>query len=333
MKILVTGGTGFLGRHVVWRLAAEGHDIIFTGRNASSADVVKKLCSGRVEWQPIEHGSHNAKSILIKKTANVNAIIHCAALSSPWGPLDDFFRANVDSTGEVLAAGEAADIQRLIHISTPSIYFDFKDRLNIKESQSLPLPVNNYALTKLQAEQLVTRSRIQSVILRPRAIFGPWDNTLMPRLIRVMQRGPIPIMRGGTALMDVTYIDNLVDAICLSLTKPLLRQCSTYNVSNGSPLEFIDLLEKLANNFHLSLRTKKIHWRIFDLVARLFEMHAHITKLQEPLLTRYTAGVLAFSQTLDISAITNELGYRPKVSVDDGLQRHAAWYATLREPK
>jgi len=331
MKILVTGGTGFLGRHVVWRLAVEGHQVVFTRRDASAAKLVISRCAGPVKWQAIEHGDENAKSILINTAQGMDAIVHCAALSSPWGSMDQFMRANVDSTKEVLAACDIENIKRLVHISTPSIYFDFNDRINIKESEPLPKPVNNYAHTKALAEQLVMASKTQSVILRPRALFGPWDNTLMPRLLRVMERGPIPLINGGKAIMDITYIDNVVDAIYLALTKPLMRPCSVYNLSNGEPLAFTDLLDKLATHFRLSLRTKKMPWRVVDIAARLFELHARITKTKEPLLTRYSAGVLAFSQTLDISAICNELGYRPKVSIDEGIKRHAIWYTENQE--
>jgi nucleoside-diphosphate-sugar epimerase len=331
MKILITGGTGFLGRHLVWRMAAEGHEVIFTGRDASAADLVISHCAAPVKWHAIEHGSASAKSILINAAKDVDAIVHCAALSSPWGSMNEFICANVDSTVEILAAGEAADINRLVHISTPSVYFDFRHRINIKESEILPEPVNNYARTKAQAEQLVMASKIQSVILRPRALFGSWDNTLMPRLLRVMAHGPIPLINGGKAIMDITYIDNVVDAIYLALTQPLKRSCSVYNLSNGEPMAFVDLLEKLATHFKLPLRTQKMPWPVVDIAARLFELHARVTHAKEPLLTRYSAGVLAFSQTLDISAICDELGYSPKISIDEGIKRHAAWHAENQE--
>ncbi len=330
MKIIVTGGTGFLGRHVVWRLALEGHEVVFTGRDMAAADVVKKYCLYPVNWVPLEHGSQNAKNLIVNAAENADAIVHCAAFSSPWGKPEQFVRANLRSTEEVLAACQMRGVKRLVHISTPSIYFNFQDKLNIKESQPLPIPVNDYARTKLMAEHLVMSESIQSVIIRPRAIFGPWDNTLMPRLLRVIERGSIPLMRGGSALMDITYIDNVVDAIYLSLTKPLRSSCSVYNLTNGEPLAFTDLLKKIATYFQLPVRTKKMPWQLVDIAARLFELHARITHAHEPLLTRYSAGVLAFSQTLDISAISKELGYLPKISIDEGLRRHAAWCANMR---
>ncbi len=243
---------------------------------------------------------------------------------------ENFQRANIESAKEITEACKISDVKRFVHISTPSIYFEFSDKLNIKETVQLPIPINEYARTKAIAEHIVTAAQIpETVILRPRGIFGPWDNTLMPRLIRVIERGPIPLMRGGKALLDLTYVDNVVEAICLSLTQPLTRQVSIYNVTNGEPLPLDELLNQVASLFKLNLRTRHIPWRLVDTFARILEAHARLTSGDEPLLTRYGAGVLAFSQTLDISAIRSELGYKPLISIKEGIARHAEWYSTI----
>jgi len=328
MKILVTGGTGFVGRHLVWHLARQGHQVIFTGRQSQSAAEVLAQVPEKAEayWLGLHHGQLGAAEELISHTRDVEAVVHCAALSSPWGKAEDFYKANVASTQEVLSVCDQWQIPRLVHISTPSIYFDFCDRENVREDHPLPKPVNNYAQTKLEAEQWVKNSQIpERVILRPRAIFGPWDNTLMPRLLRVMAQGPLPLMRGGQARLDLTYIDNLIHAIDLSLTRPLLGPVCIYNLSNGEPLALKELLAQVAEAFKLPLRTRSLPWPLVSNLARLLEWIAHI-KGQEPLVTRYSAGVLAFSQTLDISAIEKELGYSTQVSLEEGIRRHAQWF-------
>lgn len=326
MKILVTGGTGFLGRHIVWRLATLGHDVVFTGRKANAAGEVITYAKSSVRWLQVDHG--NAKESLIRAAEGADAIVHSAALSSPWGKYADFFSANVTSTQEVVSACAANQVKRLVHISTPSLYFNFTDRLNINEQEPLPKPVNDYAATKAQAEQLVLQSEIpERVILRPRAIFGPWDNTLMPRILRVMKDGPVPLMRGGDALLDITYVENLVDAIVLALTKPLPGRVQTYNVTNGEPQTLQSLLQQMANIFGLQLRTRNLPWWFVSSIAQTLEITARATHGREPKITRYGAGVLAFSQTLDISAIRRDLGYQPQVSIAEGMHRHAAWFA------
>jgi nucleoside-diphosphate-sugar epimerase len=329
MKILITGGTGFLGRHLVWRAAAEGAEVVFTGRSSAAAQEVIRLAPRPVVWQALEHGSPDAASSLQTLAQGTDAIIHCAALSAPWGTAEAFHQANVASTQEVLDAGHAAGTRRLIHVSTPSLYFGFADRLDIREDDPLPPPANEYARTKAIAETLVKQNPLpESVILRPRALFGSWDQTLVPRLLRVMQRGPLPLMRGGNISIDLTYIDNAVDAVWLALTRPLLRPLVTYNISNGEPRRLREVLEVMAREFHLPLRTRRVPWPMVSMLARLLELRAKLGDGREPLLTRYSAGVMAFSQTLNIDALRHDLGYQPQVSIDEGIRRHATW---LRE--
>lgn len=326
MRVLVTGGTGFLGRHVVWRLASLGHNVIFTGRDQAAAAQVLALLAGRAQYAPLEHGHDNAAERLVQLAAGADMLVHCAGLSSPWGRREAFERANVASAREALHACRHNRIARLVHISTPSVYFDFTDRVEIEEDAPLPAPVNDYTATKRQAEELLFSHAVDTevVILRPRALFGPWDNTLMPRLLRVLRRGVLPVVRGGTALIDVTYIDNAVDAVCLALLRPLPARVRVYNVSNGEPLPIRALLTDIANAFGLSVRAQPLPYFLIHTVARLLE--ALTSHEREPLLTCYTAGVLAFGQTLSLKAIRRDLGYEPRVSIADGIERYAAWH-------
>lgn len=327
MKVLVTGGTGFIGRHIVWRLASRAFEVQFSGRNPAAAAEVIRHSPGAVSWLPLQHGTPGAADTLGEAARGCDAIVHCAALSSPWGTPQAFAQANLDSTDEVLRACRINDVRRLVHLSTPSLYFAFRDRLDIRESDPLPPAVNEYARSKALAETRVHAAGLaEAVILRPRAVFGPWDGTLLPRLLRVMQRGRIPLMRGGQAQLDLTCVDNLVHAVELSLSQPLPRAVCTYNVSNGTPLAFEDLLQRIAEQFRLNLRTRHLPWRLVDAIARVLETRARLTGSGEPLLTRYGAGVLAFSQTLNLDAIRNELGYRPVMTQEEGIGQHAQWW-------
>jgi len=327
MKILITGGTGFLGRHVVWRFCAEGAEVTFTGRNETAANKVLSYATENARWLPLSHGTVEAAENMRDAATGADVIVHCAALSTPWGRKEDYRKANIDSTAEVLAACRDAGVRRLVHISTPSLYFDFRDRLNIHETTTLPTPVNEYARSKGVAEELIQAAPVtETVILRPRALFGPWDQTLMPRLLRVMRRGRLPLMRGGRIQLDLTYIDNAVNAVFLAATKPLPRALATYNVSNGEPQELLPLLQTLATEFDLPLKTRRVPWPVIRMLAGGMEGMARLGGGKEPLLTRYSAGVLAFSQTLDIRSLRNDLGYQPGVSIHDGICRYAKWW-------
>ena len=328
MRVLVTGGTGFLGRHLVWRLNAAGHEVVFTGRDRRRASVVLAGVA-RIECAvrsvEVAHGSSQAAAVLAEAAAGADAVIHCAALSSPWGPREAFEHANVDSTREVVEACRADRIPKLVHISTPSLYFDFRDRIGIREDEPLPPPVNDYARTKGIAERMVVASTIDSVIaLRPRAIFGAWDETLLPRILRVARTARLPLMRGGCSLIDLTYVDNVVDAVMLALEADLER--AVVNVSNGEPIPVHALFAKLANAFGVTLRVRRVPYPVVDAIATVLECVGRARPGWEPPITRYSAGLLAYSQTLDLTRARELLGYAPRIALDVGLARTAAWF-------
>ena len=327
MKILVTGGTGFLGRHVVWRLAGVGHQLVFTGRDSAAA--ARVMAGNDARFVRVEHGASDAAAIVNRAATGAGAIIHCAALASPWGARAAFVRANIDATGEVLVAREQQGVAQLVHISSPSVYFAFRDMLDIAEDDPLPTPVNQYARTKRIAEQLVLGAPAPAVILRPRAIFGAWDNALLPRLIRLLRYGRVPLLRGGRALLDLTYVDNVVDAIELALAlAPAGTGKHVFNITNGEPIEAGVLFARIADGFGLAVRPVRRPYLIADLAARGLELAAHLRPGWEPPFTRYSLGAIAFSQTLDLRRARTVLGYQARVSLADGIARTAHWWRT-----
>ena len=336
MKLIVTGGTGFLGRHVVWRLAAAGHHVVFTGRNNAEAEQVIAAATGMcaAQFLRLEHGIDDAGQKLKACAKDAEAIVHCAALASPWGSRAAFTRANIASTREVLLACAAQGIGRLVHISSPSVYFEFRDRLGVCEDDPLPASVNEYARSKKLAEQLVLEfGPPNSVILRPRAIFGPWDNTLLPRLVRLLRYGRVPLLRGGRALLDMTYVDNVVDAVELALRLPTVSVRPVFNITNGEPIEAAALFVRIAENFGLSIDPVHRPYAVADLVARGLELAARMIPGWEPPFTRYSLGTIAFSQTLDLQRATTVLGYRPRITLDSGIARTAQWWIERKRPQ
>lgn len=319
--VLVTGGTGFLGRHVVERLAALGRPVVFTGRDAAVGAVIARATGA--SFAALDHGAPGADAALRALAEGAAAVVHCAALSAPWGAPAAFERCNVTATAEALAAARAGGARRFVHISTPSLYFDFRDRVAVREDEPLPTPSSEYAASKRRAEALVRDSGLEAAILRPRALFGPHDRTLMPRLARVLARGAFPLMRGGRALIDLTCVENAVDAIVLALERPLRARVATWNVSNGEPIAVRDLLPRVGETLGLPVRTRRVPYRLVDLVARGMEWAA--PHHREPPLTRYGVGVMAYSLTLSLDRIHAELGWRPRIPVAEGLARLAAW--------
>jgi len=325
MRTLVTGSTGGLGLNLVERLVADGYQVDGTGRNST---IGKQVTDMGAAFTPAHLED---KDTLCKLCQNKEVVFHCAGFSSPWGRRDDFVSANITGTSNIVSACLETGVRRLVHISTPSIYFDFKDRFDVSESAILPEKfVNNYAATKRDAENIVMVAASQGlevVILRPRGIFGPHDTALFPRLIKVAKRGRMPLFNGGNALVDVTYVGNVVDAMVLAASAPNRAIGQAYNITNAEPISVRQLLEKTFKALQLDVSFFTLPYQPALAVAGAMEVIASLLPDRpEPPLTRYSVGVLSKSQTLDISAAKEHLGYRPQVSIEDGIERFSTWW-------
>lgn len=326
---MVTGATGFLGRHVCERLNRMGWQVTGIGRNAAAGAALKAL---GVRFLAVDLRDETA---VADACVGQDAVFHCGALSSPWGAYRDFEAVNVDGTRHVIAGCCKHGVARLIHVSTPSIYFHrHHDRLGVREQDPLPpKPVNAYAATKLRAEQVVLAAHadgLPAVILRPRAIFGPLDTALLPRLMRVNETRGIPLIGGGNARIDLTYVDNVVDAMLLGWEAPQEALGQAYNITNGEPALLREVLEDLFTLMGTPLRTFSLPYPVAYGAGALLEgVHRLLPFLGEPMLTRYTVGVLAKSQTLDITRAREQLGYVPRVSLQEGLRTFAEWWRLM----
>lgn len=323
--ILVTGATGFLGRAVCQRLRAE-FAVIGIGRNER---IGLELLREGIEF----HACDLADVPLLRRLCSrVQAVVHCAARSSAWGRPEDFYRDNVRGTAHLLQACRGAPLQRLVHISSPSIYAALGDRLGIRETDPLPKrSLNDYAHSKRLAENLMDQAyevqELPVITLRPQAIFGPHDPAILPRLIEANARGGIPVFHGRRAILDATFIDNAVQAIYLAL-KARPEYCGQhYNVTNDEPIALIPFLQELFPRLGLCLRTKPLPYPLARLAAGTLErFHRQFLMDREPLLTRYKLSVVSNCRTLDIAAIKRDLGYQPLLTVAQGTDRFVAWW-------
>lgn len=316
-KILVTGATGFLGGAVVRSLSADGVDVIATGRNHGALAALPLPPTALVS---LDLANAQAVRDSIDRFKDVSAIVHCAALSAPWGPPQAFHSANVTVTENVVALGEALGVDRLVQISTPALYFRFADQLQVAEDMELPKPVNSYAATKAMAEDRVRAASIRSVILRPRGIYGAGDTALVPRLLRAAKSGPLPCFRQGQAKTDITHVSDVVAAIRAALSAPGLPWTCTLNISGGIPLLVKDVVDQVC-----AIRSVPVRWKTLPLsptlaAVRLAEAVARLRPAQpEPRVTAYGLGIFAYSQTLDLSAAKATLGWAPKMTFSQGL--------------
>ncbi|MGX8008613.1 NAD-dependent epimerase/dehydratase family protein [Mesorhizobium sp. ORM8.1] len=319
MTVLVTGASGFLGSHVLERLASMGVRAVGLGRDAERCAALQ-----RAGHAVIRHDlSLPFDATPVARLAKVEKIIHCAALSSPFGRLKDFVAANVAATQNLTGFAKWQDVDRFVHISSPSVCFAFRDQLGLSEDAALPEPVNHYARTKHAAEAIVLGApEIHPVVLRPRGIYGAGDRALLPRLIKAAASRPLPVFRGGRAAIDLTHIDDVVDAVIAALTAPIEAEGQIFNVSGGEMLPVRRIADEACARAGLKPRWRPMPLVPAMLVAGLMEAAAiRLPGRPEPPVTRYGLGLFAYAQSLDLSKAKRVLGWAPKIAFEQGLDR------------
>jgi len=321
-QILVTGATGFLGSRTVERLSVmPGLSVRATGRKLKTYNQVK---ADNVHYML---GDLNDSDFVSQLVDGVDCIVHAAALSSPWGSKDDFWESNVNPTKLLLEAATRQDVTRFVFISTPSMYFEMKSLFGLKESNSLPRPINQYAASKREAERLIRAATVPYVILRPRALIGRGDTVILPRILRAHKEARLRQMGNGKNKVDVTPVVNVVDAIVLGLEAQGKALNETYNISNGDPVALWPMLKTLLAKLSLPSLTKSIPIPLILKVARLMEWHARwFNGNQEPTITVYGVGIMTLNFSMDISKAQNLLSYTPRQSVDEALDEFIEWY-------
>jgi len=324
--ILVTGGGGFLGKAVIFRLLESGCRVRSLSRN-----LYPDLSELGVEQIA---GDIRDERTVSKACEEIDVVFHTAAKAGIWGNPSDFFDINVTGTKNVLTACSRAQRARLIHTSSPSVVFNGRDMTGVDETVPYPAHYSSsYAATKAQAEKLVCRAAadgLHAIILRPHLIWGPGDNHLVPRIVRRARQ--LRRVGDGRNLVDTVYIDNAAQAHILAAIylqeKPNLSG-RKYFISQGEPVplwEMVDEILKAAGELPVRGRiSRRTAWGI----GAALEVVYRILKLPgEPRMTRFLAEELSTSHWFDISKAREELGYVPAVSTREGLLRLAEWFGS-----
>ncbi len=313
MRIIVTGATGFLGGALARRLKQLGYEVIALGRDRA------KLAALAAEDMHAIRFDLSSGAPPPRITAG--ALVHCAALSSPWGSPAAFYHANVVGTQGALSLARAAGVRRFVQISTPSIYFRFQDQVGVREDAPLPRPVNAYAATKRLADDLVLAALdLDPIVLRPRGLYGPGDTTLLPRLVAAARTRALPLMNDGRAVTDLTFVGDVADAACAAANATGDLKQRVFNISGGEALNVCDVAERAAARSGCTVRWRRVPVAAALALARLHETgSALLPHRPEPAVTAYGAALFAFTQTLNIEAAAQHLGWTPRVRFEAGL--------------
>ncbi len=316
MRILITGGTGFLGQHLARTLQAHGHKISILGRDFSE---VKSLLTAGV--QPVAADLRDASAVR-KACRRCDTVYHVGALSAAWGRREDFFAVNVGGTEAVVAGCLEHEVKRLIYVSSPSVVFDGKDQYEATEAVAYPRRfASTYSLTKKLGEDRVrsVSANVETVIVRPKAVFGPGDRSLLPQLIAAARRERLPQVGAGDNLVDLTYVENVVHALVLALDAGMAIG-KTYTITNGEHANLWATIRQVLLRLGLPTNLRRVSLAAALAAGAIMEARASLTG-QEPLLTRYSAAILGRTQTYDVSAARRDLGYIPRISLAEGIER------------
>lgn len=321
MKIAVTGATGGLGRSLVEYLLAKNIEVVALGRNKDAGEDLKQ------QGADFLSGEITDIHYLQKAFEGCNIVVHSAGLASPWGKWDAFYNANVKGTEAVLSAMRSQKIPKLIYISTPSLYFSGEPFTNRLESDPLPEQKTFYGKSKLMADELVLSEvkvyGLNAVLLRPRAIFGKYDSAIIPRMLRLMKKGFFPLPNGGSALVDVTAVENIIYAIWLVIESDKYFAGEVFNISNGEPLSVKDLTAKIAAALKLNVKFVPIPKCLLQAVAAVFEFYADTISGKEPMVSKYSIDSIGTTQTLSLEKARQVLGYKPIISTGEAIQKYA----------
>ena len=319
MKILVTGGGGFVGGYIVERLLARGYAVRSIGRSPQPELVAKGV--------EVVCGDLTDATAVSAACEGVGAVFHVAARAGVWGSWESFYGPNVIGTRNVLSACRKWQVKRLVYTSTPSVVFN-GDSIRGGD-ESLPYGKNwlcHYAETKALAEQealAANSEKLQVVALRPHLIFGPGDPHLLPRVIESVKAGRLRIVGDGSAKVDVSYVGNVADAH-LDAFDALERgkgAGQAYFISQGEPVDLWSWLNSILEGLGQPPLTQKIPLPLAYGIGALCEGAWKVLRRRtDPPITRFVAVELAKDHYFDIRKAQHELGYRPRVPMNEALK-------------
>jgi nucleoside-diphosphate-sugar epimerase len=305
--VAVTGATGFIGGHVVRRLAARGDRVIAFGRR-STPEFAELSGVSYLRWTLPD---------ALADPPDVDAVVHCAGTVTDWGPKSVFVRVNVEGTRRVLRT--FAGVRRFVHLSTASVYDPRAPKHHVKEDAPYADDyLNEYARSKMLAELAVRDERPDAVTLRPHAVYGPGDDKLLPRLLDARWFGTQLALGDGRNHVSVTHVDNLVCAIECAIDG---NASGTFNVADLVEPTVDDLLRAVLADAGLPARIAYVPARLAWPVSAALESIARaLGSRHPPRLTRYVVAQLTQEYTLDLSAAVERLGYRPVRTYFDGVR-------------
>ena len=324
MRVLVTGGTGFTGTALVHRLLDEGHSVVALDYKAGlQSDAL------RARGAEVVIGSVTDADAVRRNMKGVEFVFHLAAAFRELNVPNSFYdEVNVRGTGVVLEAARREGVRKFVYCSTCGVHGNV-DHPPADENAPIQ-PADYYQRTKYEAEPLVKReagSAMETVILRPAAIYGPGDPERFFMIFKRVSKGTFPMFGSGQTLYHPLYVDNLVDAFLLCLP-PGAGNGREYLIADEHYYPIEEIVRAVARALDVPVRIP--HYPVWPVVAvgHIVEKVCKPIGITPPIFPRRVDWYRQ-NRAFDIGRAKRELGYRPQVQLEDGLRRTGSWYRQM----
>ncbi|MGY1846394.1 NAD-dependent epimerase/dehydratase family protein [Blastococcus sp. SYSU DS1021] len=319
VKVLVTGASGMLGRVTAQRLIARGDEVTVFQRRPSGLPCAEVL------------GDIADPSVVARAAAGQDAVVHLAAKVDVTGTWEEYARANVEGTRNVVAACSAAGVQRLVHVSSPSVSHAGAPLFGAGAGPADPARARGaYSRSKALAEQVALgadSAALAVLVLRPHLVWGPGDEQLVARIVARAGSGRLPLIGSGAALIDTTYVDDAAAALVAGVDACGPVHGEALVVSNGEPRTVAEILRRLCSAAGVPGPRGRVPahaaWLAGAVVERTWSA---LGRRSTPPLTRFLTEQLTTAHWFDQRRTRTALGWRPEVGLDEGFARLAAWY-------
>ena len=313
----VTGGSGFIGGALVRRLVADGWSVRALVRSDAAARRV-----GDRGADPVR-GDLDDVDAMAAGAAGADLVFHAAAHLGDWGRRADFERDNVQGTRNALAAARKARARRFVHVGTEAALLAGDPLIEVDEHAALRFDSPAlYASTKARAEEAVieaNRNGMQTVVIRPRFVWGRGDTTLLPLMAQMVRSGRWAWIGGGRHRTSTTHVDNVVHGLMLGAERGVPG--GVYFVTDGEPVVFRDFVSRLLATQGVTPPDRSLPLGVARAAAAAGETAWRVLPLPgRPPITRFGVWISALETTIDITRARTELGYEPVTTIDEGLE-------------